>query len=248
VKAIILAGGYGTRLYPLTETVAKPFISVAGKSIIDHIIDKLINLHIDDIFVVTNNKFYRDFVQWKEINTTTNITIINDMTTSNEDRLGAIGDIQYAIDYAKIDDDVLIIGGDNLFEDNLINFIDFFKMNGSCILLNDVKSLELAKLYGNVTVDEGNRITNFVEKPENPESTLAATLIYAIKREHIPLIRAVLNLGLADHSGDFIKFLSENEHISALLLEGTWFDIGSLDQLHEANESFRNLIKPQNFT
>ena len=239
MKAVILAAGYGTRLGELTRNKAKPLLPIGRKTIIGHIVEKLLNHNIDQIFVVTNNKFYSSFVEWKESFEYQNIKIINDGTNSNEERLGPIGDMNFAIQQENIDDDLLVIGGDNLFEDNLLFLMNHFNEKGSTILLNDIRCLEKAKLYGIVTLNETNRITKFTEKPENPESTLASTLIYTIKREHLYLINKALNEGFADRAGDFIKYLAERENVFGIPLSGNWFDIGSLESLREAEEHFR---------
>ncbi len=240
MKVIILAGGYATRLHPLTLNQAKPLLKVAGKPMVEHIINKFNNFsQINKIFIVTNQKFHQDFENWNStFKSNKTIKIINDGTTSNEDRLGAIGDIQFVINQENINDDLMIIAGDNLFEDNLLSFINHFNEKGSSILVNDVGCFEKAKKFGIVETNENNKIISFLEKPEKPPSTLAATCIYAIKKEHLPHIQATINSGLSDRPGDFIKHLSQNEHVSAITLQGKWFDIGSLDSLNEANEVY----------
>jgi len=244
MKALILAAGYGTRLYPLTINQPKPLLKVGSKSILGHIVEKLdVREEIDEIFVVTNNKFYTHFNKWKQtFSSNKTITIINDKTLNNQDRLGAIGDINYVIKDQNIEEDLLIIGGDNLFEDNLSAIFNLFQEKGNTIMLNDVKNIELAKLYGIVSINSEDKITNFVEKPESPESTLASTLIYAIKKEDLELINHVLKQGLADRAGDFIKYLSENRTVSGIPLTGKWFDIGSLQQLKEAEATYSNQV------
>lgn len=245
MKALILAAGYGTRLYPLTIEQPKPLLKVGSKSILGHIVKKLeVRQEIDEIFIVTNKKFYTHFNRWKQnFSSNKNITIINDKTLNNLDRLGAIGDINYVIKDQNIEDDLLIIGGDNLFEDNLSALFNLFQEKGNTIMLNDVKNIELAKLYGIVSTNSDNKIINFVEKPESPESTLASTLIYAIKKEDLGLINHVLKQGLADRAGDFIKYLSENRTVSGIPLKGKWFDIGSLQQLKEAQGQYLDQIE-----
>jgi len=239
MKAVILAAGYGTRLGEIAQNTAKPLIKVSEKPIVEHIVEKLFSLDVDQIFVVTNSKFYSHFVEWKNSLGNQNIKIINDNTTSNEDRLGAVGDINFVIQQEKIDDDLLVVGGDNLFEDNLLQLMNHFNEVGSTILLNDVQCYEKAKLYGIVTLNENNRIIKFTEKPENPESTLAASLIYALKKDHLPLLSSAITDGFADRAGDFVKYLSEREHVSGISLNGKWFDIGSIEALREAEDHFR---------
>ncbi len=242
MKVVILAGGYATRLHPITLDKPKPLLKVANKPIVEHITDKLQGLEVvDEIFVVTNQKFYMHFLEWNNCyKSSKHIKIINDRTTSNEDRLGSIGDINFVIQQENLYDNLLIVGGDNLFEDSLQDFIQHFHQHGSSILVNDVQSFEKAKLFGIVTRDHTNKITEFIEKPANPPSTLAATCIYAIQKQHLPYINEIIQKGLSDRAGDFIKHLSEQESVSALTLKGKWFDIGTLELLNEANEVYRN--------
>ncbi len=239
MKALILAAGYATRLYPLTLDQPKPLLQVGEKKIVEHIVSKLEKLDVDTIYIITNDKFYGHFCDWeKRFVSNKNIKIINDQTISNENRLGAIGDINYVVEQEKIDDDLLVIGGDNLFEDDLSGLINCFNEKGSSILLNDVGDKELARLYGIVSLGEQGQIVKFVEKPLEPESTLASTLIYLLQKEHLPLLAKSLELGQADRAGDFIKYLSEHEKVFGLSLEGRWFDIGSMEQLKEAEEVY----------
>jgi glucose-1-phosphate thymidylyltransferase len=242
MKVVILAGGYATRLHPITIDKPKPLLKVANKPIVEHITDKLQSLEVvDEIFVVTNQKFYMHFLEWNNsYKSSKHIKIINDLTTSNEDRLGSIGDINFAIQKENLNDHLLIIGGDNLFDDSLTDFIQHLQEKGSAILVNDVCSLERAKLFGVVETDDNNKITQFLEKPISPPSTLAATCIYAIRKEHIHYIQKTIANGLSDRSGDFIKFLSGKECVSAINVKGRWFDIGTLELLNEANEVYRN--------
>jgi len=242
MKVVILAGGYATRLHPITIDEPKPLLKVAHKPIVEHITDKLQGLEVvDEIFVVTNQKFFVHFLEWSNsYKSQKKIKIINDLTTNNEDRLGSIGDINFVMTQENLNDDLLIIGGDNLFEDDLQEFLQHFIQHGSTILVNDVHSFEKAKLFGIVTRDENNVITDFIEKPESPSSTLSATLIYAIKKEHLSYIQGTIKNGLSDRAGDFIKYLSQNKPVSALTLNGRWFDIGTIEMLDEANEVYQN--------
>ena len=194
MKAVILAADYATRLYPHTLNFPKPLLSIAGKPLLQHIVEQITVLsEVDEIYIVTNNKFFQHFVNWKEnFSCNTSIVIVNDQTTSPENRLEAIGDLNFVIENQQVDDDVLVVGGDNLFDGGLDYFLDFFNNKGSTILLKDVLSKELASLYGIVSLNNENKITSFVEKPSNPESTLASTLIYALKKEHLHFVKKSL--------------------------------------------------------
>lgn len=240
MKALILAAGYATRMYPLTENQPKPLLKVRDTSIIEHIIRQINHIkEIEEIFVVTNARFYDHFVHWlKEAQfDKTKVTLVNDQTLTKEDRLGAIGDIQFVLREKNVSEDLLILGGDNLFTEKLDLFIRTFNIcGGSLIALNDVQKKELAKLYGIVTLDQSKRIIKFTEKPAEPESTLASTLIYALKKEHLLLLPEAIKAGAADRTGDFIKYLSERKPVYGHQLSGTWFDIGSFEQLKEAEK------------
>jgi len=241
VKCIILCAGYATRLYPLTIDKPKPLLNVAGKPIINHFIEKIENIkEIDEVFVVTNNKFYDNFMQWKIKNEfKKRITIVNDKTTSNENRLGSIGDVSFVINEKNIDDDLIVFGGDNLFKDELHEIHSFFKSKkSSSIALNDVKDKEIAKLMGVVEINEKNKIMGFEEKPTNPKSTLVSTLVYFIKKEDLDVIEECIKIGKADRAGDFIKHLSEKRDVHAFVFNKKWYDIGSFAQLEEANKEW----------
>src|SRR5207253_2101960 len=169
MKALILAAGYATRLRPLTDTIPKQLLAVGGRPMVDWVLDRIVETSADEIHLVTNARFAPDFEQWAEDR---DVHVHNDGTTSNDDRLGAIGDI----DFVGLDDDLLAIASDNLFDYSLADYESYWReKGGSCIAVYDVGDPELAKKYGIVDVDEDDRVTNFVEKPEHPPTTLSAT-------------------------------------------------------------------------
>ena len=242
MDAIILAAGYATRLYPLTENTPKPLLDVAGKTIIEHIINKLeaIDL-INKIYIVTNDKFEQHFKKWLfNFDTQQPIEIINDGTKSNEDRLGALGDVHFAIITKNIDDDIAVVAGDNLFEFSLEDVTNFFKKRkSSVIVLHDVKDFELAKHYGIVEV-ENNIVVNFEEKPVAPKSTLASTGIYLFPKKTIPLIKKYIAQGNnPDKTGSFIEWLHKREKIYSYITDKKWYDIGSIEQLEKASKHYK---------
>lgn len=245
MKAIILAAGYATRMYPLTENQPKPLLKVAEKPMLNYILEKLKPLpEISEIFVVTNARFYDTFRVWlNSFTSPQKIHLINDGTQSKDDRLGAVGDINFILKEEDINDDLLILGGDNLFEDDLSGLMNLFREKGSTILLNEVKDKEAAKRFGIVSIDQNKKITRFVEKPMSPESTLAATLIYALKKDDLSLLGEAIKSGFADRTGDFIAYLSKRRSVYGLNIKGKWFDIGSFESLNEANEHFKKKSK-----
>src|SRR5713226_4243828 len=175
MNALILAAGYATRLRPLTDTWAKELLPVGGRPIIDAIVERIGEVaEVDVIHVVTNARKAPAFHAWAAER---DVVVHDDGTSSNEDRLGAIGDIQFVIGRAAIDDDLLVIAGDNLFDFSLADLAAFWrgKAPASVLAVRDVGSLELARRYGIVSLDADDRVIDFLEKPENPPSTLAAT-------------------------------------------------------------------------
>ena len=240
--AIILAAGYATRLYPLTENTPKPLLNVAGKPIIEHIIKKLEVINeVDKIYIVTNNKFEQHFKNWlDDFDAQKPIEIINDGTKSNEDRLGALGDVHYVISQKNIDNDVIVVAGDNLFELSLSDVFNLFKKKKSnVIVLHDVKNFELAKHYGIVEI-ENNIIVNFEEKPSVPKSTLVSTGIYLFPKKTLSLIKKYVAQGNnPDKTGSFIEWLYKREKVYSYATDKKWYDIGNTEQLEKANKYYK---------
>ena len=242
MDAIILAAGYAVRLYPLTENTPKPLLKVAGKPIVEHIINKLEELDIiNKIYIVTNDKFEQNFIEWlHNFDAKKSIEIINDRTKSNDDRLGALGDVRYVIDTKKINDDIAVIAGDNIFEFSLNDVIDLFKKKKSnIVVLHDVKNLELAKQYGVVEVKDST-VINFEEKPAHPKSTLVSTGIYLFPKKTLLLTKKYIDQGNSpDKTGSFIEWLHKRDKVYAYVTDKPWYDIGNIEQLEKANKHFK---------
>ena len=240
MKAIVLAAGYATRLRPLTDTWAKELLPVGGRPIIDRIVAAIDDVDdVDEVHVVTNARKAPAFRAWAAGR---DLTIHDDGTMSNDDRLGAIGDMQFAVDEAGLDDHLLVIAGDNLFEFSLPEYVHFWHRIGraSAVAVRDVHSRELAKHYGIVALDHESRVIDFVEKPADPPSTLAATAAYVFHREHVPLIRTYLESGeSADQPGRFVAWLQRREPVYGWVFDSTWYDIGDHEQLREADNRLR---------
>jgi glucose-1-phosphate thymidylyltransferase len=241
MKALILAAGYATRLRPLTDTWAKELLPVGGRPIIDSIVDNLREVgDVNEIHVVTNARKAPAFRAWAA---GTDVIVHDDGTSTNDDRLGAIGDIAFVIQQADIDDDALVIAGDNLFDFHLTGLVAFWRDHqpGSAVAVRDVELLELARRYGIITLDDDERIVAFVEKPEDPPSTLAATATYLFSREHMRLVERYLATGNPpDQPGRFVEWLQAREPVYGWLFEGGWFDIGDHEQLLEADNRLRS--------
>ena len=237
MKALILAAGYATRLRPLTDSIAKPLLPVGGRPMVDWIVDRIAETSADEIHLVTNARFADDFERWAEDK---DVHVHNDGTTSNEDRLGAIGDI----DFVGLDDDLLAIASDNLFDYSLADYEAYWRAKeGSCIAVYDVGDLELAKKYGIVDVDEDDRVTDFVEKPEQPPTTLCATATYLYRREDVAHVKTYLAEGNPpDQPGNYVAWLHKRAAVYAYRFPGEWYDIGDQAQLLEADNRMRRRV------
>ncbi|MFH1504465.1 MAG: nucleotidyltransferase family protein [Candidatus Omnitrophota bacterium] len=244
MKVVILAAGYGTRLYPLTLRIAKPLLPVNKKPMINYLIDKIevLKKHfpIEEIRIVVNDKFYGSFLKWKK-KYKVQAKIINDGSANPDDRRGAVGDIKFAIKNIKTD--WLVLGGDNLFDDNLINFVRFALKNKphSSLGLYDVRTKKKAARFGIVKLNKKKRVVEFLEKPKNPPSTLAASCVYFFPEQSLNLLKLFIhaNAGV-DASGKYIEWLSEKDKVFGWTFEGRWIDIGHLDSLRKAGEMFRD--------
>jgi glucose-1-phosphate thymidylyltransferase len=245
MKQIILAAGYATRLYPLTERTPKPLLPVAGVPMIEHVLASSGAIgHINRTLVVTNNKFAGHFQEWlagyQEAHPDFNGAIVNDGTTSNEDRLGAIGDLQLVLEQEAIDDDILVIAGDNLFTGDLRGFGACCRETNAPVLgLYDVGTKDEARKYGVVAVDDHGRLTSFEEKPEEPKSTLIGIALYFYPRTTLPEISRYIKEGNnPDQPGRLVQWLYPQQPVYTWTVPGDWLDIGSKETLEAANALF----------
>ena len=241
--ALILAAGYGTRLYPLTLNKPKALLEVGGKTILDRLVGAIgLIKECKKAFIVTNEKFYENLHKWAVSSRYSfEIEVINDATTSNETRLGAIGDINIVLEKEKINDDLLITGSDNLFDLDLRDFAKFGhkKRPFSSIALFDVGDKELAKKYGICNLDKDNKVIDFQEKPPSPKSTLAATALYYIPKEKVEKIREYMKTNLSkDAPGNLMKWLAKEDRLFGYVTKESWYDIGDKKSLKEADIEF----------
>jgi len=243
MKAIILVAGYATRLYPLTLNIPKPLIKVGSKVIIDYIVDEINTISdVDEIYVVSNHKFADDFNNWaKKRTNTVPITVIDDGTVSEETRRGAIGDILYTIREKNIDDDLMVIAGDNLFTYKLKEYYDYFRQkDDDCVCVKQFDDMERIKQFGVVVVDDNNIITNLEEKPEYPKSNKAAFATYMYKKSTVKMFEQYIKEGnKPDAPGYFLQWLHKKKRVYAYIMNGECYDIGT----HEALEEVRNLFE-----
>ena len=244
MKALILAAGYATRLHPLTLNKPKPLLEVGGKPIVEYILSKIEEVkNVDEVFVVTNNKFYNHFEKWKK-NYGGNIKIINDMTNNNEDRLGAVGDISFVVKKEKIEDDLMVIAGDNFFDYSLVNLYNHFtEKKGSVVAVRNFDDKKKAAgKYGIVDFDNTSRIINFEEKPEYPKTNFAATACYIFSKSDIQkLEKCIEEKDNLDNLGDFINWLSLKSDVYGFVFNEPWYDIGSKEELFRVRQIMNTL-------
>jgi len=243
MKALILAGGYGTRLAVVAKNTPKPLLDVRGKALIDYAVEKLKPVAgLSEIVVVTNNKFYRNFFQWAKGHTDVKIRIVNDGTNTNEERLGSVGDLNYVWKQEADADDWLIIGGDNLFDQDLGAFMSLAmdKAPSVTIGLYDIKDIKAATKFGVCALDRNGKVISFQEKPEHPASSSIAMCLYYFPKETLGYIEQYRKeSNTLDAAGSYIKWLSEKKNVYGFNFSGKWYDIGSIESLEEARAHFK---------
>src|SRR4051794_13519308 len=251
MKVIILAAGYATRLYPLTLTQPKPLLDVAGKPMIEHVLDNIEPIPgIDRVIVVTNAKFAGHFQKWADNYRATksklDFTIVNDGSTDDSNKLGAIGDLNLVISREKIDDDIMVVAGDNLFSVSLEEFGRVCRAKNAPVLaVYDVGNLEEIKKYNAITLDAQGKITFFEEKPKQPQSTITGIALYYYPKSVLPLIKQYVAEGNnPDQPGRLVQWLYPRTPFYTWRVPGLWFDIGSKETLEEANRIFSELKSP----
>ena len=238
MRLLVLGAGYATRLYPLTLDRAKPLLPIGGRPMVDRLLESLDPIGFDERYVVTNAKFAGQFREWAEGR---DVTVIDDGTTSEEDRLGAIGDIGHVIEREEIDDDLVVVAGDNLFSETLEDFGRLAReRNEPLLAVHDIGDLDLIRgRYNSIEIDEAGRVTYFEEKPQEPRSTLSGIALYFYPRHTLPLIAEYLGDGEnPDQPGRLVQWLYPRVDVFTWQVPGRWYDIGSREQLEEADRIF----------
>jgi glucose-1-phosphate thymidylyltransferase len=241
MKAVILAAGYATRLYPLTLNRPKALLDVAGRPMVEHLLEQLARVEgLDGIYLVTNSKFAGVFREWAAGWEGADVQIVDDGTVDEESKLGAIGDLELAIREAAIDDDLIVLAGDNLFSESLAPFGEFARTKGAPVLgVYDVGDLEAIRRYNAIELDEDDRLRYFEEKPAEPRSTLTGIALYFYPRESLGLVREYLEAGHnPDQPGRLVQWLYPRVPVYAWRVPGRWYDIGSAETLAEADRAF----------
>lgn len=238
MKALILAGGFATRLWPLSEKRTKPLLPVAGKPIISHLVEKI--PEEVEIIVSTNEQFKDHFEEWKNKHfLERNIKILVEPSKSEKEKKGAVGAISYAVEEHDIDDDLLVLAGDNLITFDIKDFINKFDGN-NLVAFYDIGDKEEAKKFGVVEIKD-NQVIDFEEKPSEPKSTIVSTLCYILQKEALGDLKEFAKTG-KDNAGDFIAFLIKGTSsiVRPFIFSGFWFDIGSFEAFLEANKKLFN--------
>lgn len=245
MKCLILAAGYATRLYPLTENFPKPLLKVREKTILDWLIDDIeASGEADEYIVISNHKFAHHFDAWAKTKTQ-KVTVVDDGTASNETRLGAVKDIQFAIDKLSLDDDMLVIAGDNLLDFSLTSFISYAKAkNASCIMryyeANEQKLLKC----GVVTIDENDRILQMTEKSPTPQTHWCCPPFYYYTRQDARLVEKGIAAGCGtDAPGSYIAWLCTQTPVYAMEMPGSRYDIGNLESYETVQKTYKGVTR-----
>ncbi|HVR86346.1 MAG TPA: nucleotidyltransferase family protein [Planctomycetota bacterium] len=243
MDALILGAGYATRLYPLTKSRPKPLLPVGGVPIIERICRQLTELNpLETIYIVSNHTFVDQYEAWltdygRRHPSPPLIALYDDQTTTPDNRLGAIGDIRFVIEHAALQNDLLVIAGDNLIDGSLTEFVASAKTRGTTVGLKDFRRPEKVSLYGVVELSPDERIVGFEEKPTQPRSTSVAVGLYYFPRKTLPLVQQYLDSGLSkDAPGYYLQWLHRVTPVFGFTLPGDWYDIGDLDSYRQADD------------
>jgi glucose-1-phosphate thymidylyltransferase len=241
VKALILAAGYATRLYPLTLDRPKALLPVGGKPMLDHLMQQLEQVEgLDEVYVVTNSKFAGAFREWAAARSGLPLRIIDDGTVDDDSKLGAIGDLELTIREAELDDDLIVLAGDNLFSESIAPFPVFaLGKGGPALGVYEVGDLDTIRRYSVIELDDDDRVTRLEEKPERPRSTLAGIALYFYPRSALRYVREYLEEGNnPDQPGRLVQWLYPRTAVYGWRVPGRWFDVGSKETLAEADRAF----------
>ncbi len=240
MKCILLCAGYATRMFPLTENFPKSLLKVKGKPIIDYLIEDLESEgRISEYVVVSNHKFIDIFNDWKKTRSE-NIVVLDDGSTSNETRLGAVRDIYFAIDKLGIDEDVLVLAGDNLLSFSFNKFIDFYnEKKKSCIMTYYEEDYEVLKACGVIEMNEDNKVISFVEKPHTPKTHYCVPPFYIYRKEDLYLFKVGLEGECkVDAPGHYVEWVSKRIDVYAYIMPSKRIDIGTLEDYNKYKDGW----------
>ena len=240
MKCLILAAGYATRLYPLTENFPKPLLEVGGKTILDWLVDDIHTAAlVDEYVVISNHKYAHHFESWAKTKPM-KVTVVDDGTSSNETRLGAVKDIQFAIEALHLDDDMLVIAGDNVLSFSLTRFLRYaLEKKTSCIMRYYEGSEKKLQKCGVVQIDENDRILGMEEKPTQPKSHWCCPPFYYYTREDASLVARGIEAGCGtDAPGSYIAWLCKQTPVHAMEMPGQRFDVGNLESYEKIKKEY----------
>ncbi|MBQ3864619.1 MAG: nucleotidyltransferase family protein [Clostridia bacterium] len=242
MKAVALVAGYATRLYPYTKNFPKSLLSVGGEPILTRLVRQLHTIPaVDEIIVVSNHVFYQHFLDWAEKLNDPSICVLDDGTVSNDDRRGAIGDLAFAIEEKQIDDDILVVAGDNRLDIDFVDFYNTFLEKGkqTIVLGHTYEDKKTLQAFAVAQLDADGKVVDLVEKPEEPKSTLALLALYAYPREIVKLVKKYLDEGNPpDAPGHYPEWLYKNYPVYVCVTDGECIDIGTPQALEEVRRRF----------
>lgn len=241
MTAIILAAGYATRMYPLTLNFPKPLLEVGEKKIIDHLLDDLVQSGVERTVVVSNHKFIDQFTSWAD--TRENVIVLDDGSVDNDHRLGAVKDIEFAIEEANIDDDIVVLAGDNVLNFSLSSFIKYGKeKKTTCIMRHEQRDINKLRKTGVIVIDDNDLVLEMEEKPQEPKSIWAVPPFYYYTKEDIKLVKEGIESGCGtDAPGSFISWLVKKKPVHAFLMPGERFDVGSIEGYEKIKKEYKGI-------
>ncbi len=245
MNVLILAAGYGTRLAAVAKDTPKPLLEVNGRPLIDHILKTVKGISgLNEVVVITNNKFYNNFIIWSKTHVDCKIRVVNDGTNTPEERLGSVGDMSFAFKKETKPTDWLVVGGDNLFDQSLDEFMKFARTKSPAVSIGlyDIKKVEEATKFGVSALGANNKVVSFQEKPAKPASSLITMCVYYFPSQTLPqmdVYRAQSTGKGMDAAGSYIQWLVETNDVYGFQFAGRWYDIGSIESLKEAQEHFK---------
>ena len=245
MKCLILAAGYATRLYPLTENYPKPLLKVQDKTILDWLVDDIDGAGlVDEYIVISNHKFARHFQEWAA-GKRQKITVVDDGTSTNETRLGAVCDIRFAVDSLGLTGDMLVIAGDNVLDFSLQHFVRYAdKKRTSCVMRFHEPNEERLHKCGVLEIDDSDRIVSMEEKPAEPQSHWVCPPFYYYTAEDAARIPAAIADGCGtDAPGSFIAWLCRHTSVHAMEMPGRRYDIGNLQSYEEVQQQYPGIVK-----
>ena len=240
MKCIILAAGYATRMYPLTENYPKPLLEVGGKPILDWLVDDL-KLLVDQFIVISNHKYVKHFEKWSAGKP---VIVVDDGTSTNETRLGAVRDIQFAIDKLSLTDDLLIIAGDNVLDFSLQSFVSYAQNTGTSCTMRYWEEDPVKLRRAGISEVDGETLISFEEKPIEPKSNWCTPPFYYYIASDVAKVKTAIADGCAtDAPGSLVAWMCKHSKLHSMVMPGKRYDIGNLELYQIIKDSYKGPIK-----